>query len=460
MRLKLCVLAVCVCVAGSGGKASGQLIVNEFNVVGATRFIETDATKPYEGFDYGALEYSGNDDAPPMGNPFPADVHGGIVGNQTTMPNGWDGTDPDNATGWARIQGNGGDWIELVVTEDHLDVRGWSIYWENDETDLKGDPATRPPGNTDPGDFIIGSHPNERGFVQLSQDALWSDLRAGTIITISEDASVHEIRDQYIPGQTFPGPPNNDTGFDYSLATDTSFDPASGDWHMHFHLNESITQDMGLPTQYFGANSNIKADNDDMRMAIFNATNTSIAQWAWRVLPGDTDADSDVDLDDFDTVAANFNQSVTNDELDGDFDGNGVVDMDDFVQLALYFGKPGLDLTTGIVGEFIGESASGWGNNTGAGGLNNAELGVFLGSPGLGGTSQNEDYEDVDFSTFGMPNMFNTLSEAGLDGVQDFSALRAWFSPPAESVATLPEPASAGVLMLGVGLLAWRRRSC
>jgi len=28
-------------------------------------------------------------------------------------------------TFWGRILGNGGDWFELVVVQDHLDLRGW-----------------------------------------------------------------------------------------------------------------------------------------------------------------------------------------------------------------------------------------------------------------------------------------------------------------------------------------------
>ncbi len=84
---------------------------------------------------------------------------------------------------WGQIKGNGGDWFELVVTTDHLDIRGWDL----DITDNTGDPgatnfmltfATDPPW----GD-------------------IWADLRAGTIITVSED-----------------------------LPDDVSYDPLGGDW--------------------------------------------------------------------------------------------------------------------------------------------------------------------------------------------------------------------------------------
>lgn len=73
------------------------------------------------------------------------------------------------------VEGNGGDWFEVVVIEDHLDARGWSFALTDDGV---------------PTDTLT-----------LSDAALWSDLRSGTIITISED-----------------------------IETDTSYDPESGDW--------------------------------------------------------------------------------------------------------------------------------------------------------------------------------------------------------------------------------------
>ena len=60
-------------------------------------------------------------------------------------------------TFWGRILGNGGDWFELVVTTDHLDVRGWQLAITNDTGD-----------------------PDETSFVlTLTNDLLWSDLRRG-----------------------------------------------------------------------------------------------------------------------------------------------------------------------------------------------------------------------------------------------------------------------------------------
>jgi hypothetical protein len=76
---------------------------------------------------------------------------------------------------FGRVAGNGGDWFELVVITDHLDVRGWQL--------AIAEGATAGPTLT------------------LTQHPLWSDLRSGTIVTIAE-----------------------------GVADDPSYDPAGGDW--------------------------------------------------------------------------------------------------------------------------------------------------------------------------------------------------------------------------------------
>ena len=92
------------------------------------------------------------------GTIFAADVilneYNAVGGSQYLQNNGTD-------TYWGRVMGNGGDWFELVVITDHLDMRGWKLgLWDSgvfDET------------------------------LNLTYDAIWSDLRSGTVITISED---------------------------------------------------------------------------------------------------------------------------------------------------------------------------------------------------------------------------------------------------------------------------------
>ncbi len=87
-------------------------------------------------------------------------------------------------TYFGRVMGNGGDWFELVVIKDHLNMKGWQldVYEDGvlDET------------------------------LTLTQDAIWSDLRAGTIITVAED-----------------------------VPSDVSYNPAAGDWWINVQANNN-----------------------------------------------------------------------------------------------------------------------------------------------------------------------------------------------------------------------------
>jgi len=84
---------------------------------------------------------------------------------------------------WGQILGNGGDWFELVVTQDHLDARGFKLVLTDD---------TGGPGQV-------------TQTLTLSQNSLLADLRAGTIITVSE-----------------------------VLPDDAGFDQLTGDWWINF----------------------------------------------------------------------------------------------------------------------------------------------------------------------------------------------------------------------------------
>ena len=336
--------------------AQAQLILNEGNAVGPSGlWIESDLAKPYEGFDYGVIPHSGNIESPldPVspGNPFP-DVDAAEPGVQTELANGW-----TIETGWARIAENGGDWIELVVTEDFTDLRGYWLYWESDEND----------------NGVVGEDDTERGYVRLTNDPLWAALRAGTIITISEDDSAAEVRDGFPLAP--PGTHVHDTGYVYDLSTDTHFDPIgvrtledalldtyAGDWTIHLRLDEDVTVDQLMDTQWFKGGSDLRVDNDDWRLWIFDATN-----------PG-----------------------------------------------------PVSDKTTGLVQSAIGESSPVWGDISGGGGINSQEIITLVFSPVSGLSAAY--YEDVDFSSFGRPNVYNAGTEATPDGVQDFSLLWEWLA--------------------------------
>jgi hypothetical protein len=122
------------------------------------------------------------------------------------------------------VRGNGGNWFELVVIADHLDVRGWKLEWMN----------------TDP----------DAGSISFTNHAIWSDLRAGTIITIRED-------DTGTPG-----------GFG-ALPSDLSYDPAEGDWWIHANVD-----DFSVVTQ-----TGFKVDDDDWRMRILDGSSNLIQDW-------------------------------------------------------------------------------------------------------------------------------------------------------------------------------------
>jgi hypothetical protein len=94
------------------------------------------------------------------------------------LPTGYlenDGTD----IFWGTIAGNGGDWFELVVTDDHVDMRGWELVISDD----------------------TGGAGETTQSLYLTSDDLWADVRSGTIITVSEE-----------------------------LADDASYDPYDDDW--------------------------------------------------------------------------------------------------------------------------------------------------------------------------------------------------------------------------------------
>lgn len=375
--------------------ANAQVLLNEMNGVSETEgtlFLSVDPGKPYEGYDYGAIPFSGNTNlpnAPVMpGNPFAPDVSS-ASGVQTSFVDGFDVN--TNPRGFSRIQRNGGNWIELVINRDHVDLRGFTFFWQ---MDFDGDGLFGELISQDP--TLLE---NERGAVKFSNDKAWSDFRAGTTITITERQFADEIRDDYPYG--FPNRNLDDTGYDYNLGTDLSFSPFDGndDWHVNFRLDESVTVGATpADTQYFRANSDLESSNE---------------QWAGKI------------LDSSNLVI----QSVRNSSLlIGD-----------------------LDVTTGQVTDFVGENESGvvgnFGAATGGSGVGDDEAMALLSDPDSGETSA-AYYEDADWSTFGRPNLFNRRTDVGdLDGdgridgdivagalndestlsqVQDFSRLYNW----------------------------------
>lgn len=107
---------------------------------------------------------------------------------------------------FGRIMGNGGDWFELVVITDHLDMRRWTLeIWVEGTRDEALD---------------------------LTNHSLWSDLRSGTIITVAEDV------------------PEN-----------ISYNPKEGDWWINVQANT-------FASGTYIRNSGFPVTNDDWQLVI------------------------------------------------------------------------------------------------------------------------------------------------------------------------------------------------
>lgn len=140
-----------------------------------------------------------------------------------------DSSDADSVLG--RIPGNGGDWIELVVVKDHLDVRGWKLAWAEPGA------AEGIDFNTSGDDLWYGNEDVLQGTLTFSTNAVWSDLRIGTIVTISENVLM-----------------TNENGSVVANGSDAGVDPASGDWWIHVSTLDEAANAVPLVDA---------ADNDD-----------------------------------------------------------------------------------------------------------------------------------------------------------------------------------------------------
>ncbi|MEM9385234.1 MAG: CotH kinase family protein [Pseudomonadota bacterium] len=113
---------------------------------------------------------------------------------------------------FGRVPGNGGDWFELVVVAEGLDIRGWQLEIFSD-------------GELEPR-------------LVFTDAPLWESLEAGTIITVAED-----------------------------VPDDPSYDPANGDWWIN--VNAANPEDGG--TGEFISADNFPVNNDDWQLTIYDA---------------------------------------------------------------------------------------------------------------------------------------------------------------------------------------------
>jgi hypothetical protein len=107
-----------------------------------------------------------------------------------------DSSTPGTDTYFGHVLGNGDNWVELAVLDDHLDIRGWSLQWDN------ADPSN--------------------GSLTFSNAGIWSDLRQGSLIVLHQnDAS------------------NDSTGGIGALASDTSYNPLAADWNILASIDDA-----------------------------------------------------------------------------------------------------------------------------------------------------------------------------------------------------------------------------
>jgi hypothetical protein len=127
-------------------------------------------------------------DAPVILNEYNAVAKDGYLDSGDALKDKDGGAAADARFG--RVKGNGGNWFELVVTRDRLDMRRWTLEysWLDEKKNARQKKALR-----------------------LSDHPLWSDLRAGTIVTVAED-----------------------------VPEDASYDPARGDWTINVRAHKKL----------------------------------------------------------------------------------------------------------------------------------------------------------------------------------------------------------------------------
>ena len=137
---------------------------------------------------------------------------------------------------FGRVLGNGGNWVEFIVTQDHLDLRGYKLLWAETLNTA-----------TDGTDQWYGNGAVEQGIITFSNNAVWSDMRAGTILTVCEfDAS-------------------NSAG---GKNDDFTFDPCNGDWWINAHTFNNPTYFTTTTNKTLDVPGNFSTGNNGWLMEI------------------------------------------------------------------------------------------------------------------------------------------------------------------------------------------------
>jgi len=379
--------------AGSAMAAPPPIIVNEYNAVGSSKYTEDDwFDADTRGDKWLAENYPQLDQVMPSESSLAGQLSQG------------------------RIQGNLGDWIELVVTKDNTDIRGWSLQMsELDNFETTGS------------DLWAGDGTREQSIVTFSNDTRWSNLRAGTIITVSEQSEIGvdtrtgvvngDNRDLFAgfrPNQTFynlTGAPVRNAGPDGTDAVPGGYEPdvfidlsSKTEWDP---VGSGTPQNPGADADWW-IHVSTKHERDQANPLITTQSN----------ILDDDGTPKGPGL--FDVGNNDFLIQIVDDN------GDRVVDP---------IGEPAIrgDRYTSL--GFDADTV-GW-NGTG---LNSNELGKLEEDPFYtttvdfgGGPVEIEfnvleaNYNDGKSSTFGSPNTFGT-GTSGNPNVQDFSLIREWLA--------------------------------
>lgn len=152
-----------------------------------------------------------------------------------------DSTRADSVFG--RIQGNGGNWFELLVIGDSssavVDMRGWTLNWTEEEE--------------------VSPGINAAGTITLSNDSFWSAIERGTLLTFIETSD----------GGGVAG---------INTATDVSFDPNNDDWHMNFSTTqEQASGALLTTTTNDGLAGEFSVGNDNWQLTILDSIGNVVA---------------------------------------------------------------------------------------------------------------------------------------------------------------------------------------
>lgn len=188
-----------------------------------------------------------------------------------------------------RVEGNGQNWIELIVTaagpsgmeqaNGELDLRNYKLVWEYDK-DLN-----------DPNDDDEGA-----GYIQFKNIAAWQHVKVGTLITISEGKEVwygsgtDKPRNGWKDG--YGATHGSLTGTKIDLVTNLNINYTT-DWAIHLWAGDTAGQS-GAVKAGSGGSATATSDyfifngyNADGQIGVDNSAGLFVANndnWAFRIL--------------------------------------------------------------------------------------------------------------------------------------------------------------------------------